>query len=161
MTGRCLLIVRAGRRDRRAWDELCADYRQRIERWIPVQDRLVRAGGGLNGRARAAEEARALAEMLPEPCWSVALDRRGKTFSSTRLAEWLGRRIETWPHPIAFLVGSDVGLDPDLLDSVRTRLSFGPATLPHQLARLLLYEQLYRALSIRHGIKYHREPLTT
>lgn len=93
---------------------------------------------------------------LPEPCWPVALDRRGRARSSEALA----RRLETvrreWPHPVAFLVGSDLGLAPSVSDACREAWSLGPLTLPHQLARLVLYEQLYRALSLAAGIKYHR-----
>jgi 23S rRNA (pseudouridine1915-N3)-methyltransferase len=89
----------------------------------------------------------------------VALDRRAKSLSSPELATWLARLREEWPHSIVFLLGSDLGLDRGLVRECRGRLSFGPMTLPHELARLVLYEQLYRALSITAGIKYHRGPL--
>ena len=89
----------------------------------------------------------------------IALDRRGKALSSLELAGRLETLREEWPHPVAFLLGSDLGLSKAVLQNARERLSFGPMTLPHELARLVLYEQLYRALSIRAGIKYHREPL--
>ena len=111
------------------------------------------------GGDRAAAEGEALLKALPDPVWTVALDRRGRARSSPELAAWLGRTLDGWPHPIAFLVGSDLGLAPAVVAGARTRLSFGPLTLPHELARLVLFEQLYRALSIRSGIKYHREPL--
>jgi 23S rRNA (pseudouridine1915-N3)-methyltransferase len=63
-----------------------------------------------------------------------------------------------WPRPVVFFLGSDLGLDPDLAARCRLRLSLGPLTLPHSLARLVLLEQLYRALSILEGIQYHRKP---
>lgn len=157
---RRLLILHAGRREKPIWGQLCGEYRRRIERWVEVDDVRVRVGSGGAARERAEAEARALEERLPEPCWTVALDRRGRALSSRELAGWLGKRIDGWAHPIAFLIGSDVGLAPRLVESARTRLSFGPLTLPHELARLVLYEQLYRALCIRSGIKYHREPLS-
>ena len=95
---------------------------------------------------------------LPDPCWSIALDPRGRASSSEELAAKLARLRHEWPHPIAFLIGSDLGLDGGLLGSVRERISFGPMTFGHELARLILYEQLYRALCIQRGIKYHRQP---
>ena len=64
-----------------------------------------------------------------------------------------------WPHPVVFILGSDLGLAPSVSKACRESLSLGPMTLPHELARLVLYEQLYRALSIQARIKYHREPL--
>lgn len=89
----------------------------------------------------------------------MALDRRGEPWSSVELSKRLSRLRQEWPHSIAFLIGSDLGLDRLVLDQARQRLSLGPLTLPHELARLVLYEQLYRALAIDRGINYHRHPL--
>ena len=93
---------------------------------------------------------------VPDPCWTIALDPRAKARSSESLARELRRLREEWPHPIAFLIGSDLGLDPTVTSAVRARLAFGPMVFGHELARLVLYEQLYRALSMGRGIKYHR-----
>ena len=79
--------------------------------------------------------------------------------SSTEMASWLQGLIDDWPGQIVFLLGSDLGLDTAVLDKARTRLSLSPLTLPHELARLVLYEQIYRSIGIQAGIKYHREPL--
>ena len=100
----------------------------------------------------------ALVGALPQPSYCVALDSRGEALASPAFAERLGRLRREWPHPVVFLVGSDLGLDLALLPGVRWVLSFGPLTLSHELARLVLYEQLYRALSIEAGMSYHREP---
>lgn len=88
----------------------------------------------------------------------IALDARGRARSSESFSKWLTQKQESYPHPLVFLVGSDAGLDPELRRSAELQLSLGPMTLPHELARLVLYEQLYRALAIQHGIKYHRDP---
>ena len=157
--GRELLIVWAGRRRRDAWDRMCEPYRQRIERQMPLTESVVRVAGAGEGRSRRRAEGEALLAALPSPCWPVAVDRRGKARSSRALAEWLGRLRREWPHPVAFLLGSDVGLSADLMAQARDSLSFGPLTLPHELARLVLYEQLYRALSILAGMNYHRPRL--
>ena len=79
--------------------------------------------------------------------------------SSERFAEWLERIDRDWPHPVVFVLGSDLGLGAAVRRACRETLSLGPMTLPHELARLVLYEQIYRALCIRAGIKYHRVPL--
>ena len=89
----------------------------------------------------------------------MALDRRGVQRSSEKFSDWLSQILTRWPHPVAFLIGSDLGLSESIGGHIRETISFGPMTLPHELARLLLYEQLYRALSIRAGMKYHRVPL--
>ena len=154
-----LLIVWAGRRRRDSWERMCEPYRRRIERFAPVTESVVRVAGAGEGQVRRRTESQALLAGLPSPCWPVAVDRRGKTRSSRELADWLGRLRGEWPHPIAFLLGSDVGLAKQLLAEARDSLSFGPLTLPHELARLVLYEQLYRALSILAGMNYHRPRL--
>jgi 23S rRNA (pseudouridine1915-N3)-methyltransferase len=153
-----LVILWAGRHQRDAWDGLCGRYRERIERFSPVSERVVKGGAG-SGLARLREEGLLLREALPDPAWTVALDRRGRQRSSLDLAAWLARVRDEWPHPVVFLLGSDLGLDSALVGECRESLSLGKLTLPHELARLVLYEQLYRALCINSGIKYHREPL--
>ena len=152
-----LLVVWVGRPQAGAWEDLAGDYRSRIARFLPVRDVPLRPAAG-EGRARLAAEAATVRAALPSPVRLVALDRRGKAASSRQLADELGVWLEEWPHPLAFLVGSDLGLDPALVDESFRRLSLGPLTLPHLLARLVLYEQLYRALSLRAGMKYHRDP---
>ena len=154
-----LIVLWAGRHRRDEWDRLCEGYRQRTRRWVELRELAVRARGGAEGRERLRAEGRALLQAVPEPAWTVALDRRGKARGSLELARWLGRKMDEWPHPVVFLVGSDLGLDGAVLESARERMSLGPMTLPHELARLVLHEQIYRALSILGGIKYHREPL--
>ena len=151
-----LLILWAGRHQRASWEALCGDYRTRIRRYTALRDQRVRAraGGGEATRRRA--EGQALLAALPEPSWTIALDSRGKMLSSEELAAEIRRLADEWPHPVAFLIGSELGLDAEVAGRARRRLSFGPMIYGHQLARLMLYEQLYRALSINRGIKYHR-----
>ncbi len=153
------LIAWAGRHRRDAWERLAAGYRERIERWVPVRELAVKVRGTGEGAERLAAEGEALLAALPDPCWIVALDRRGRELSTEELAERLARLRRDWPHPVAFLVGSDLGLAPEVLRNARLRLSLGRMTYPHELARLMVYEQLYRVLSIHAGIKYHRQPL--
>lgn len=154
------LIVWAGRHRRDHFESLCAGYRERIVRalshTIAVRDLPVRSRRGGEDDARRRAEGEAQLAVLPDPCWTIALDSRGKTLSSPQLARELVRLREEWPHPVAFLLGSDLGLDDAVLAGARRVLSFGPMTLSHELARLVLYEQLYRALDIAAGGKYHK-----
>jgi 23S rRNA (pseudouridine1915-N3)-methyltransferase len=158
--GRELIVVWPGRPQRDEWEALCERYRGRIGRWTAIRDLPVRAGPRRGpSRVRQESEGEALLAALPEPCWTIGLDRRARALDSKGLAARLRDLSEDWPHPVAFLIGSDLGLSRAALERCRERLSLGPLTLPHELARLVLYEQLYRALSILAGIKYHREPL--
>ncbi len=157
-SGRELAVVWAGRHQRSNWEELCASYRQRIERLAVVRDVPVRARVAPDDPQRRNAEMLALLEAVPPSSYCVALDSRGEALASSALAGRLNRLRGEWPHPIAFLIGSDLGLHPELVAQARWVLSFGPMTLSHELARVVLYEQLYRALSIEAGMSYHREP---
>lgn len=161
--GREIHIIWAGRHQRKGWDTLCEDYRRRIRRFVTVKDVPVKArgfkGSSSGGVERRRAEARALLTAVPDPAWLVALDEGGEALDSEALAARLAQLRQDWPHPIAFVIGSDLGLDAAVRDVARQTLSLGPLTLTHELARLVLYEQLYRGLSIEAGINYHRGQL--
>lgn len=152
-------LIWAGRHSPEPWESLSADYRRRIEGWVPIREQAVRVPTGGLDRARRRLEGEALAAAAPKPSFLVALDERGALWTSEELARQVERWRAEWPHPVVFYLGSDVGLDPALLETCRLRLALGRMTLPHHLARLVLLEQLYRALSIVAGINYHRATL--
>jgi len=153
-----LRLLWAGRHSPAEWEALCADYRKRIAAMAPVSERAVKVRGATTGAARRRAEGEALAAAAPAEGFWVALDRRGKAIDSEGLARRMEKWRAEWPHPVVFFLGSDLGLDPDLVARCRWVLSLGPLTLPHALARLVLLEQLYRSLSIGAGIQYHRKP---
>lgn len=143
--------------------EMISDYQQRAGRYFRFEVREVPAGGtagrgaGGDDGARPAE-ARRLVEAVPEELDWFALTREGKGMSSRGLAAHL-ERMQTYGHPgAAFIVGGAGGLGREVLDRARYRLSLSPMTLPHELARLVMAEQLYRAGTIIAGEPYHRGP---
>lgn len=154
-----LVIVWAGRHHRSGWEEICTTYRRRISHMAAVRDLPVKAKAASEDPQRLRLEGQALLAALPRPSYLVALDSRGDIVDSAQLAERLTRIKAGWPHPVAFVIGSDLGLDKAVLDEARWTLSLGRLTLSHELARLVLYEQLYRTLTIEAGMSYHREPL--
>jgi len=85
----------------------------------------------------------------------VALDAGGEAMDSSRFARWLEALLSRHRR-VAFLVGGADGIPPGMDAQVHERLSLSPLTLPHRLARLLLLEQIYRALTIIRGEPYHR-----
>jgi 23S rRNA (pseudouridine1915-N3)-methyltransferase len=154
--GREFLILSAGRRHRGPWETICDDFRARIGKFAKVEDRRLKARTSGEAADRRRHEGKLLLEASPDPCWGIALDSDGPRYTSEAWSRHLVRLKRRWPHPVVFYLGSDVGLDPAVLEAGREVLSFGPMTLSHDLARAVLYEQLYRALSIEAGINYHR-----
>jgi len=105
---------------------------------------------------RIAEEANAIASRIPDQSVVVALDERGQNLDSTAFAQKLGGwRDQGGGHAI-FLIGGADGLSPELRRSAKLAIAFGSATWPHQMVRVMLLEQLYRAATILAGHPYHR-----
>jgi 23S rRNA (pseudouridine1915-N3)-methyltransferase len=135
-------ILTVGRRRRdQSLDPLCDDYYRRCSRRFKVQERQAR-------------DLRALLAALPPRGTLVALDERGQQLSSPSFA----RRLERWlaAPPLVFVIGGADGLDPATRERAAFLLSLGEMTFAHRLVRLLLAEQLYRAVSILEGAPYHR-----
>ncbi|HVR30313.1 MAG TPA: 23S rRNA (pseudouridine(1915)-N(3))-methyltransferase RlmH [Thermoanaerobaculia bacterium] len=151
-----IVVLWASRRRRGRFEEAILEYRRRIEPVLRVSDRNVRSGGGGGDDERRRSEGEALLAARPERSWLIALDPAGRMLDSEAFAERIRWLEESWPHPVAFALGSDVGLAREVLERADETLSLGPMTLPHELARLVLYEQIYRAAAIRSGINYHR-----
>jgi 23S rRNA (pseudouridine1915-N3)-methyltransferase len=110
-----------------------------------------------NAAARKADEARAIQEHLPGDVRLIALDERGKTIDSHGFAQQLTHWRDDGKASASFVIGGADGLDPDLVKRADMILSFSPLTWPHQLVRIMLAEQLYRATTILSGHPYHRE----
>jgi 23S rRNA (pseudouridine1915-N3)-methyltransferase len=121
----------------------CAEYQRRIARHLPLE--IVEA-----------RNAAALAARIPERFHVVALDERGVEPTSAELARRLAGWMRSGLPGVAFLVGDADGLPPEVVARAREVMALSRLTLPHRLARLLLLEQLYRALSIVRGEPYHR-----
>ena len=107
--------------------------------------------------ARKAEEARALREHLPSSGALVALDEHGAVMGSEAFAKKLGCWRDDGAQAVNFVIGGADGLDASILKAATLSLSFSPLTWPHQLVRIMLAEQLYRATTILSGHPYHRE----
>jgi 23S rRNA (pseudouridine1915-N3)-methyltransferase len=136
----------------------CADYVRRLRRHFPVE--TIEVGEADMNRLSpdevlGAEEER-LAKRLPANSHVVALDReRGKRLSSEDLARRLSSLGVSGQSHLTVVVGGPLGLSKALIDRADEVWSFGPITLPHALARVVLLEQLYRAVKIERGEKYH------
>jgi 23S rRNA (pseudouridine1915-N3)-methyltransferase len=121
---------------------------------IRPEPRPAKPSAAIISKVIAAEGKRMLAS-LPEDCFTVALDERGKSLTSEQLA----RMLRDWMQrgrDVAFLIGSADGLDPRVKQESAFILSLSAMTLPHQLVRVVLAEQLYRAACLLNHHPYHR-----
>ena len=136
----------------------CDDYAKRLRRYFPVEIIEV-AEEDMNRRSseevRSAEGGRIL-KRIPPDAHVVSLDReRGKQLPSECLARRLAALGLAGRSHVAFVLGGPLGLSSEVLGRANETWSFGEITLPHALARVILLEQLYRAVKIQRGEKYH------
>lgn len=147
-------ICAVGRLKSGAERDLMDKYAKRIQ-WrldiVEVEERRKLSPAELKSR-----EGDLIAAALPDGAIRVALDERGKTLPSTTFAQKIGNWRDQG-RDIVFLIGGVGGLAPELRDRADMVLSFGTATWPHMLARVMLVEQVYRAQEILVGHPYHRE----
>ncbi len=113
-------------------------------------------GRGRSADERKREEAAALAARLPAGTVVIALDERGTSWTSPAFADRMGKIIDGGAPALAFAIGGPDGFDEGFRSRARDVVSFGAATLPHQLVRVVLAEQVYRAATILTGHPYHR-----
>ena len=106
--------------------------------------------------AALTKEGQAIRTKIPANSSVIALCVEGKPHSSEQLAGLLRQWEQNSAKHLVFLIGGSCGLDPDLKQEAWVRLSMSPMTFPHQLARVMLLEQIYRAMNIRSGGKYHK-----
>lgn len=109
-----------------------------------------------NADTRKREEASVLEKALPEGAILVLLDERGKTLDSQAFSDAIGRYRDNGKRDMMLAIGGADGLDPELRAKADLVLNLGTMTWPHQLVRILIAEQLYRAVTILSGHPYHR-----
>jgi 23S rRNA (pseudouridine1915-N3)-methyltransferase len=136
--------------------EACDDYARRLRRYVSFHQHEVReASRAPTAVVQLAEEAKRLATAIAPGSTLIALTREGSAWSSRDVAREMGRWL-TASRAVTLVIGGSRGLDPELLSRAAQRWSLGPLTLPHELARVVLYEQLYRGFTILKGEPYHK-----
>ena len=133
----------------------CDDYLTRTRRYLKVGEHEVPAARARRPADVRKLEGERLLARIPAKSRGVALTRKGRALDSAAFAE----RVSAWrrdARDVALVIGGADGLDPAVLERCETHLSLSPLTFPHELARVVLYEQLYRACTILGGEPYHK-----
>jgi 23S rRNA (pseudouridine1915-N3)-methyltransferase len=152
-----LVVAVVGKARNPALGEAIRDYEKRAARYWPLdvhEVREERASGISVDRVREREGQR-LADKIPERAQTVACEVGGRSLDSAKFAEFLQTAREQ-DRDLAFLIGGAFGLGSELSAGSSVKLSLAPWTLPHEIARLVLAEQIYRAGTIVRGEPYHK-----
>ena len=133
-----------------------ADYRKRFRRYCSFEELELKGARGKrsDSEIRQQESERLLRAVAPG-AYVVVLDERGELRDSRAFASWLEERARLHSR-LFFLLGGALGHSSELRSQASELISLSPMTLPHELARVVLYEQLYRALTILRGEPYHK-----
>ena len=155
-------VVCAGKLKERHWREAESEYAKRLRAYCDLKivetadekapEKLSEA---LKKNILDKEGARLL-KHVQDDAYCIALDMRGTTPDSVRFSEQIRRIQETGDGRIAFVIGASLGLSEAVLQRANERLSLSALTFPHQMARIILLEQLYRGYRIRMGEPYHK-----
>jgi len=152
-----ITIVAVGRLKERFWREAADEYLKRLSPYaqVHVAEIADRDSGRDTERARAEEGADVL-RAIPASAYVLALDVGGRQLSSEAFSAHLDELGLHGSSNLVFAIGGSVGLSADVLKRADERLSLGPMTLPHNLARVVLLEQIYRAFRISRNEPYHK-----
>ncbi|HMN51474.1 MAG: 23S rRNA (pseudouridine(1915)-N(3))-methyltransferase RlmH [Xanthobacteraceae bacterium] len=157
-----LLIAAVGRLKAGPERELLARYVERTNATgkalslAPLEIAEIPESPAQTAMKRKSDEAKALLAALPAKAKIIALDERGKSISSEDFAKKLARLRDDGAGSVAFLLGGADGLDDTVRKKADLTVAYGAATFPHQIVRILLAEQIYRAVTILSGHPYHR-----
>jgi len=151
-------IVAVGKMRNDSFRNLTDDYMGRLVHYLPAEEIEVRESRltSQNLQKGLIEEAEWMRSASSEGTIEVALDERGKQLTSREFAQWVNEWMISGTRYVSFYIGSANGLDPTFRGQCQRRLSLAKMTLPHEMARMMLAEQLYRAMSIIRGEPYHR-----
>jgi len=157
-----LVVAAVGRLREGPERELAERYRKRAEqigrrigiRSVEIVE--IRESRAQELAKRKTEESIAIATVIPDKAVTIILDERGDNLDSASFAAKLARWRDDGRQDAVFVIGGDDGLMPTLREKAALTLALGTATWPHQLVRVMLLEQIYRALSMLAGHPYHR-----
>lgn len=149
-------LICIGKIKRSYWQDAAADYMHRISKYYALEVSELKDGPKhLSPQERIQVETQAIQAKISSRDMSICLDSRGRTLSSPQMGQKLKAWLEEPGSCPCFILGGAYGLAEQVTAKSSMLLSFGPMTLPHELARIVLLEQLYRASTIIHNHPYH------
>ena len=154
-------IICVGNLKERYWRDACAEYIKRLTPWAKVtvtelMEEHGKADNDSNIEAIIHGEGQRILDAVGKKAYMIALCIEGKKFTSPALSKKLSDVMLAGSSDIAFVIGGSYGLSPAVKARADLKFSMSDLTFPHQLARVMLLEQIYRTLSIMNGTKYHK-----
>ncbi len=143
-----ILIITVGRKNNPGLSEEIADFSGRLSHYADIEWKILPPSD-------VEKEGEAIVGATNERDYVTLLDEKGKTIDSPGLATFIQKRLNEATHRLVFVIGGAYGVSQKVRDMARTTISLSALTFPHQIVRLILIEQIYRAFTIVRGEKYH------
>lgn len=135
---------------------LIADYLDRIKRFAACEVSELKEQGSRDEKRVIAAESVKLLAAIEKDDFVVLLDERGETMTSPEMAEFIAARQQAATKRLAFVIGGFAGVSDEVRGRVNRQISLSRMTFPHELARVVLTEQIYRAFTLLGGLPYHK-----
>lgn len=155
-----LLILFTGRTQGNIYPGLINEYVQRLSHYIPVQVEEIpdlKNTKSLSEDQQKEKEADMVFERMQGGDVLVLLDERGKEMTSREFSQWMEQKMQTVPKRLILLIGGPYGFSQRIYDAAQGKISLSKMTFSHQMVRLFLVEQIYRAFTIIKGEPYHHD----
>lgn len=155
-----LHVIFTGKTTGKLFQEAIADYQGRLTHYLPFSlEELpdLKNAKNLSEEQQKEREADLLFEKLQPGDVLVLLDEKGREFTSREFSQFLEQKMHTVPKRLVFLIGGPYGFSPRVYEAAQSKISLSKMTFSHQMVRLFLIEQIYRACTIMHGEPYHHD----
>ncbi|PIE01318.1 MAG: 23S rRNA (pseudouridine(1915)-N(3))-methyltransferase RlmH [Acidobacteria bacterium] len=150
-------VGKAGRKQPE--QELCERYLKRIRSYVKFKEIILKPSGHSNIVEVKNRDSSQILSKIQSQEYVILCDEKGKSMSSVELAAYLEKCFMSGRSQLTWVVGGSMGASQELKKRANLTLSFSKMTFPHALARIILYEQVYRALCLRSNHPYHHGEL--
>lgn len=155
-----ITLVLIGKTDNRHLEALIDDYKKRLSHFVNFDISVIpdlRKKKNMEIELQKEKEGELILKKISTSDFVVLLDEKGSEYSSTKLANWLQKHMNTGLKNLVFVIGGPYGFSPDVYARANQKLSLSQMTFSHQMIRLFFTEQLYRAFTILGNLPYHHE----
>jgi len=152
-----IILISFSRSEEKYIVEGVAEFAKRINKYNSFETKIIKATAASNSSEQLKTEAKLLEQYFTSDSIVILMDEKGKQFSSKKYSDFIQSKLNSGKKNLVFVIGGAFGFSDDIKKKASDLISLSTLTFPHQLAKLVFCEQLYRAFTILKGEKYHHE----
>lgn len=152
-----IILISFSRSEEKYIVEGVAEFEKRINKYNSFETKIIKATAASNSAEQLRTEAKLLEQYFTSDSIVILMDEKGKQFSSKKYSDFIQSKLNSGKKNLVFVIGGAFGFSDEIKKKASDLISLSTLTFPHQLAKLIFCEQLYRAFTILKGEKYHHE----